>query len=172
MRMADTNQEEKRRDQYLRYKLGKENFATAIRDILLIVKSFSTLRVPGSPESMSGAISHGGMIIPVFNMGLKLGVPSDIDQNEDYSIVVLQMNNHHLTRRGRIFVGALVDSVVAIHEINPTDITSACSSWVPCNPQLIRGVIHMDGLSMMLPDMENLFTKEELSRMLSVCEKL
>lgn len=163
--------EEPSRDQYLQYQVGDEYFASAITDVFLIVNSFGIIRVPGSPASMLGAIYYGGRILPVVDMRLKLGLRRGKAPNEDYTILVMELNRN-LPRDERIQVGVLVDKVMALHEVNRATIGPPCHNLFPSYPNLIQGMVHIKNRDLMIPDTGVLFEKKELTGMLEACSKL
>ena len=164
-------QEERKHDQYLQYQVGGKYFASAITDVFLIMNSFGIIRIPGSPASMEGAIYYGGMILPVVNMRLKLGMKAGKAPNEDYTILIMELNRN-LPHDERIQVGVLVDRVMALHEINRASIEPPCYNLFPSYPNLIQGMVHVKNLNLMIPDTGNLFEKEELAGMLEACSRL
>ena len=158
-------------DVYLQYAVGDKDFASAITDVFLIIKSCGMINVPDSPVSMLGAIYHGGRIVPVVNMRTKLGMSANQEHGDDYSIVVVNLKRDP-EQGGSILVGLLVDKVAAIHEVAPSSVTKVNAGNHHIHPQIVKGKIELEGLTMMIPNAEILFGKDELESMMEACENL
>ena len=169
--MPTETPEEPSHDLYLQYQVGNEFFASAIRDVFLILNSFGIIRVPNSPEYMPGAISHGGMIMPVVNMRLKLDMLPVQLQYEDYTILVMNLQEK-LSFGERLHVGVMVDRVTALHKVPKNSINPPVQNLFPSYPNFIQGMLHLKDLNLMIPDTRNLFKREELAGMMEACSRL
>ena len=156
---------------YPQYQVGDEYFASAIKDVFLIVNSFGIIRIPDAPDYMLGAIYHGGMILPVINMRLKLGMMPGIKQNEDYTILVMDLGKN-FNQTYKTHVGVLVDRVIALHAVSQSSIIPPRHNLFPTHPNLIQGMVHIKNFNLMIPDAENLFNKGELNDILNACNEL
>lgn len=169
--MLAESSEEPGHDLYLQYQVGNEFFASAIRDVFLILNSFGIIQVPNSPEYMPGAISHGGMILPVVNMRLKLNMLPLQQQCDDYTILVMNLKDrHHFDEF--LHVGLMVDKVTALHRVYQKIIDPPVQNLFPSYPNFIQGMLHIKDLDLMIPDTSNLFKREELAGMMEACSKL
>jgi|GEM_PF-5376200 len=163
--------EEPDHDLYLQYQVGNEFFASATKDVFMILKSFGIIRVPGSPEYMPGAIFHGGMILPVVNMRLKLELMPVNIQNDDYTILVMNLEENP-SYHEKIHVGVMVDNVTALHKVPRNNIDLHIHHLFPSYPNLIQGMLHLKDLNLMIPDTRNLFKRDELAGMMEACSQL
>ncbi len=169
--MPTESPEEPNHELYLQYQVGNEFFASAIRDVFLILNSFGIIKVPNSPEYMPGAISHGGMILPVVNMRLKLNMLPVQPQYDDYTVLVMNLKKKHYFDE-RLYVGVMVDRVTALHKVPHNSIGPPQQNLFPSYPNLIQGILHVKDLNLIIPDPRELFKREELAGMMEACSRL
>lgn len=143
--------------QILTFRIGKELFAldvSCVREVLDIV---DIRRVPKAPEFMRGIINVRGNIVPVIDMGYKLGMQK-AESNVDSRIIVIDFN----TETNMIVVGALADSV---HEVIDLDLSQTQpppeinSRW---ESGYIKGIAKYNNEFIMLLDIDSIFSEAEL----------
>jgi purine-binding chemotaxis protein CheW len=94
--------------EFLCFRVSSEIYAINIMVIKEIIKPREVTEVPRAPDFVSGVLSLRGIIIPVFNMRLRLGLPS-LETSARERIVVL--------RKGEGFFGFIVDEVIQVVRI-------------------------------------------------------
>jgi purine-binding chemotaxis protein CheW len=94
--------------EFLCFRVSSEIYAINIMVIKEIIKPREVTEVPRAPAFVSGVLSLRGIIIPVFNMRLRLGLPS-LEKSARERIVVL--------RKGEDFFGFIVDEVIQVVRI-------------------------------------------------------
>jgi purine-binding chemotaxis protein CheW len=94
--------------EFLCFRVSSEIYAINIMVIKEIIKPREVTEVPRTPSFVSGVLSLRGIIIPVFNMRLRLGLPS-MEKSARERIVVL--------RKGEEFFGFIVDEVIQVVRI-------------------------------------------------------
>lgn len=98
---ADAEESQNVRE-FLCLRVAREEYAIDIMDIKEIIKPREVTEVPRSPTFVPGIISLRGMILPVFDIGLRLGFQQEVCSGKERIVVV---------RRGEGFCGILVDEV-------------------------------------------------------------
>jgi len=88
-------------NQYIIFKLGKEEFGIEIKKVVEIQELFEITRVPKTPEYFKGVINLRGEIIPVIDTRKRLNLQS-VPNTEDTRIIVLDVKES--------IVGIVVDS--------------------------------------------------------------
>ena len=151
---------------YLSFKLGKESFAAHVNNVINILELTDITAVPRSPAYMKGVINLRGTVLPVVDTRHKFGM-TESEYTTDTCILVLNV----IIDDEQINVGALVDSVQEVLEINDKDIMPAPSIGNKYRTEFINGVIHLNDEFVMLLDMNKVFSVTDASEILAVSEK-
>ena len=142
---------------YLSFKLDKEMFALHVNKVLNILEMTKITKVPKSPHYMKGVINLRGMVLPVVDTRIKFGMP-EIDYTEKTCIIVmeLQLDNE------KVYVGGLVDEVAEVVELEQKQIESPPSIGNRYRSEFISGMALHDDSFIMILNMENAFSDQEL----------
>ena len=144
--------------QYLTFKLDSELFAIDVAKVREILDFTPATKVPGTPAFMPGIINVRGNVIPVVDMRLKFGM-SRTEKTVDTCIVVLEISVDNETT----IVGALVDSVEEVFELEPKQIVPPPSIGTRWRSEFLRGIgKHSDNLIIIL-DIDRIFTSDEMA---------
>lgn len=92
-------------EEYLYFRLGPEYYAINIMDIKEIIKPREVTEVPRTPDFVSGILSLRGVIIPIFDMTVRLGLVKSGATSKERIVVI---------KKGEGFYGILVDEVVEV----------------------------------------------------------
>ncbi|MDY6801855.1 MAG: chemotaxis protein CheW [Bacteroidota bacterium] len=142
---------------YLSFKLGDEEFAAHVGKVLNILEMTKITEVPKSPEYMKGVINLRGTVLPVIDTRIKFGMtPTEFTTNT--CIVVMEVELDH----DMVQVGALVDSVQAVREIDDSQIQPPPSIGSKFKSEFIYGMFKVDEKFIMLLDMEKVFSSDEI----------
>ena len=151
------NQEKSQVTSYLTFRIGEEEFGAHVSKVLNILELQEITKVPKAPEYMKGVIDLRGMVLPVIDTRMKFGM-TPIEYTDNTCIVVMDLAiNDEI-----IHVGALVDAVVAVNEIDESIIEPAPSIGTTYKSEFITGVAKLDDKFIMLLDLIKLFTSDEL----------
>ena len=142
---------------YLSFNLGEEEFAAHVGKVLNILEMTRITEVPKSPEYMKGVINLRGTVLPVVDTRIKFGMtPTEYTTNT--CIVVMEVD-----MEGDIVqVGALVDSVQAVLELEDSQIQPPPSIGSKYKSEFIYGMAKVDDRFIMLLDMEKVFSSDEI----------
>ncbi|MBN1181993.1 MAG: chemotaxis protein CheW [Bacteroidales bacterium] len=153
---------------YLSFELGREIFAAHVSYVINILEMTKITQVPTSPPYMLGIINLRGTVLPLIDLRMKFGmVPTPITNNT--CILVLCVN----IDRETIMLGALVDSVREVLEIEPEKIQPAPSLGGKFNTIGFKGVykdINDDFIQIV--DMDSILAMKELSVLKSESTKV
>lgn len=142
---------------YLTFKLGEEEFAANVSKVLSIMEMTKITKVPKSPEYMQGVINLRGQVLPVVDTRIKFGMsPTEFTQNT--CIIVMEVN----VENEQVLVGALVDSVQEVLELNDEDIQPPPSIGTNYKSEFISGMAKVDEKFIMILDMDKVFSAKEL----------
>ncbi len=151
---------------YLSFKLGEEEFAAHASKVLNILEMTSITVVPRAPEYMRGVINLRGTVLPVIDTRVKFGM-SPIEKTANTCIIVLDIE----LEGESVQVGALVDAVQAVLEIEKEDIMPAPSIGSRYRSEFIVGVASINEKFVMILDMDAIFSSDDLSSLISKTEE-
>ncbi len=142
---------------YLTFKIGEEEYGAHVSKVLNILELQKITKVPKAPDYMKGVINLRGMVLPVIDTRVKLHMsPTEYTDNTCIVVMDLDLENE------LIHVGALVDAVVAVREIDDDEIKPAPSIGDTYKSEFISGVVKFEETFIMILDLIKLFTSEEL----------
>jgi len=142
---------------YLSFNLGDEEFAVNVSKVLNILEMLKITEVPKSPEYMKGVINLRGKVLPVIDTRIKFGMkPTEYTTNTCIVVIEVKIDGEEVQ------VGALVDSVQAVLELEDSEIQSSPSIGSKYKSEFIYGMVKVDEKFIMLLDMEKVFSAEEV----------
>ena len=145
---------------YLTFKLGEEEFAAHVGKVLNILEMTKITEVPKSPDYMKGVINLRGSVLPVIDTRIKFGMtPTEYTPNTCIVAMDIDMDGDS------IHVGALVDSVQAVLEIEDTQILPPPSIGHKYRSEFIEGVANINDSFIMILNMDEVFSSEEVHDM-------
>jgi purine-binding chemotaxis protein CheW len=143
--------------QYLTFKLEGEVFALDVGKVREILDYTNITKVPQTPEFMKGVINLRGSVVPVVDMRLKFGVASQ-EKTVDTCIIVLEIN---IDNEATV-LGALVDSVQEVFELEPSQIEPAPRIGTKLRTEFILGMGKRNDHFVIILDIDKVFSIEEL----------
>jgi len=144
--------------QYLTFQLGEEIFAIDVSNVREILEFTTVTKVPQTPEFMRGVINLRGSVVPVLDMRLKFGM-SITEKTVNTCIIVVEVSFEGETT----IIGALVDSVQEVFELEPDQIEPAPKIGTQLRTEFIRGMGKRDDQFIIILDADKVFSSEELS---------
>jgi purine-binding chemotaxis protein CheW len=151
---------------YLSFKLENELFAAHVSKVLNILEMSKITKVPKSPEYMLGVMNLRGTVLPIVDTRIKFGLKvSDFTVNTCIIVLDIDMDGDS------IIVGALVDSVQEVLEVESTNIMPPPSIGSKYRSEFIEGVTKSGDNFIMILDMDKVFSTEELSIVKDSIEK-
>lgn len=145
---------------YLTFKLGDEEFASHVSKVLNILEMTKITKVPKSPSYMKGVINLRGMVLPVIDTRLKFGM-EETEVTDNTCIIVTELDMDGDT----VNVGAIVDQVLAVVELNDNDIQPPPSIGNKFKTDFISGMAKLDERFIMILDLEKIFSTDEIIEM-------
>lgn len=142
---------------YLSFRLGNEEFASHVNKVLNILEMTKITEVPKVPFYMKGIINLRGMVLPVIDTRLKFGM-SETEYTDKTCIIVMELMFEGET----VFIGALVDEVKAVLEIEESEIQPPPNIGNQYRSEFITGIVNVNNDFVMILDMDQLFSSEEL----------
>ena len=153
--MSDTVINETR--QYLTFKLNDEVFGVDVAQVREILDYIKITKVPQTPDFMCGVINLRGSVVPVVDMNLKFGMQKS-EKTVNTCIVVVEVNLEGSTT----VIGALVDSVQEVFEIEAQNIEPAPRIGTKLKTEFIKGMGKQEDKFIIILDIDKVFSFDEL----------
>jgi purine-binding chemotaxis protein CheW len=144
--------------QYLTFQLDEEIFAIDVSNVREILEFTTVTKVPCTPEFMRGVINLRGSVVPVLDMRLKFSL-TRTEKTVDTCIIVVEVSFEGET----IIIGALVDSVQEVFELEPGDVEPAPNIGTQLKTEFIKGMGKRDNRFIIILDTDKVFNAEELN---------
>ncbi len=142
---------------YLSFKLSDEFFAIQVMRIIEILEVPKITKVPQSPDFLVGVINLRGAVLPVIDSRLKFGM-SKTDYTINTCILVLKIE----VDEEEVFVGALVDSVSEVFDIELSKIKASPTLATKYRADYIEGMIQIEDGFMMVLNIDKVFSSMDL----------
>ncbi len=150
-------------EQYLTFLLGGKTYGLAILNIKEIIEYGEITEVPMTPEFISGVINLRGSVVPVIDLSQRFSGQS-VEQTKRTSIIILEVRNDDL----KIEIGVTVDMVNEVLDIHPGEIEQAPSLGDQIQTNFISGMAKVNDTLLILLDIENILSIDELSMVGSI----
>ncbi|MEN8118924.1 MAG: chemotaxis protein CheW [Bacteroidota bacterium] len=146
---------------YLTFQLGDERFAVHVSKLLNILELIPITKVPKSQEFLKGVINLRGSVLGVIDIKMKFDFPV-IDYTKETCILVLQvLMDEDITE-----VGAIVDSVHDVIEIDEKEILPPLSVGIKFKSEFVTGVIKFNDKFIMVLDIDKIFSVDQIKGIL------
>ncbi|RQW86347.1 MAG: purine-binding chemotaxis protein CheW [Geobacter sp.] len=130
---------------YLRFRVADEEYGVSLLEIREIIKPRDITEVPGMPDFVAGVLSLRGIIIPVFNLRLRLGLVRDTIPGCERIIIV---------RRQEGLFGLLVDEVYQVINLSTLSIEGAPTVLEGIDREFVSGIGRHGKRMLILLDLE------------------
>lgn len=139
--------------EYLAFKLGKEEYGIDILKVQEIRGYETVTRIANAPDFIKGVVNLRGIIVPIVDMRIKfnLGEPT----YDQFTVVII------LNIGGRI-VGMVVDSVSDVTTLSPEQIRPAPEMGTALNTDYLVGLGTIDQRMLILVDIDKLMSSAEM----------
>jgi purine-binding chemotaxis protein CheW len=109
--------------------------------------------IPQSPDFVLGVINLRGTVLPIIDLGARLGFPMS-DPTARHAIIVAQIGTH--------VVGLLVEGVSDIFTVSESDIQPTPDVASEMAKRFVRGVIPMEGRLISIIAMSSVLPEETM----------
>jgi purine-binding chemotaxis protein CheW len=129
-----------------------------VSKVLNILELMPITRVPKSHESIVGVINLRGSVLAVVDIRMKFDL-AQAEFAKETCILVLQV----MINEEEIDVGAIVDSVHAVLEVDENQILPPPSVGVKFKSEFVTGIVKQDEKFIMILDIDKLFALENFT---------
>lgn len=145
-------------NQYLTFQLSEEIFALDIAKVREVLEYTKVTKVPQTPEMMIGVINLRGSVVPVIDLRLKFGMGVS-ERTVNTCIIIIEVTiDDEVT-----LIGALVDSVKEVMEMNADHIEPPPKIGTQLNTEFIKGMGKQNEQFVIILNIEQIFSAAELS---------
>ncbi len=144
--------------QYLTFKLEDEVFALDIGKVREVLDFTLIAKVPQTPDFMLGVLNLRGTVVPVVYLLLMFQMTRpETTVNTCIIIVEIEIDGETTV------LGALVDSVQEVMDLDPDRIEPAPRIGTRLNTKFIKGMGKRDNQFTIILDIDKVFSADELS---------
>jgi purine-binding chemotaxis protein CheW len=153
--------------QYLTFMLGGKVYGLEILNVREIISYGDVTELPMMPAFIGGVINLRGTVVPIIDLAQRFTGKS-IKVSKRTSIIILDVECDGVT----IQLGIIVDTVQEVLDIRNDEIESSLSLGSKIESAFINGMAKIDDKLLVLLNIENLLSVEELSLASSMPENL
>ena len=149
----EQNTVQSRRERYLTFFLGEEQYGIAIDRIKEIIAIMKVTHVPKTPDYMRGVINLRGSIIPVVDTRLRFGMETK-EEDMHTAIVIVEVD--------KVNIGFIVDRVEEVASIDSSKLSEPPKFGSNIGTDFICSMAQMDENVVMILDVLKLFAADEM----------
>lgn len=143
--------------QFLTFSLAEDVFAIDVIKAREVLDFSKVTQVPQTPDYMLGVINLRGSVVPVIDMRRKFNM-KETDRTRNSCIVVVEVD----VDGDAVTVGALVDSVSEVIDLNPSQIEPPPRIGTRLNTEFIKGMGNLDDRFVIILDIDKVFSVDDL----------
>jgi purine-binding chemotaxis protein CheW len=144
---------------FLSFKLDDEYFAINVMKIMEILEVPKITKVPQTPDFLKGVANLRGAVLPVIDSRIKFKMtPIEFTINTCILVLNIEVDNDS------IMVGALVDSVLEVFEVEDNQIQPSPTIGSQYRADFIQGMIKEKDQFMMLLNIDKVFSTHDLDQ--------
>jgi len=147
------NTVQSRRERYLTFFLGDEQYGIAIDRIKEIIAMMKVTQVPKTPHYMRGVINLRGSIIPIVDTRLRFGMELR-EPDMHTAIIIVEVE--------KVNVGFIVDRVEEVASIDSANLSEPPKFGSHIDTDFICSMAQIDENVVMILDVLKLFEADEL----------
>ncbi len=132
---------------YLRFRVADEDYGLSLLEIREIIKPRAVTEVPRMPVFVAGVLSLRGVIIPVFDLRPRLGLPPAASSGTERIIIVKKEDGA---------CGLLVDEVFQVIGLKSSEIEKAPQVLEGMDREFVTGIGRHGGRMLILLDLEKI----------------
>jgi purine-binding chemotaxis protein CheW len=139
--------------EFLAFKLGKEEYGIHILKVQEIRGYESVTRIANAPDFIKGVVNLRGIIVPIVDMRIKFNLAEPA--YDQFTVVII------LNIGGRV-VGMVVDSVSDVTTLTADQIKPAPEMGTVLNTDYLIGLGTLDERMLILVDIDRLMSSDEM----------
>lgn len=133
--MTALNPEENKSNQYLTFTLRDEDFAIDIAKVREVLDVATMTKIPKMPPYISGVINLRGNVVPVLDLGCRLGM-EPVVQTKNTCVMIVETTIDEAT----VAMGTVADSVQMVLDLQTSEIEEVPRMGTNINTDFIDGM--------------------------------
>lgn len=133
--MSATSNDENISNQYLTFTLRDEDFAIDIAKVREVLDVTAMTKLPQMPSYISGVINLRGNVVPVLDLGCRLGMAPVVPTKNTCVVIVESKIDDDL-----VSLGTLTDSVQMVLDLRTSEIEAVPRMGTNINTDFINGM--------------------------------
>lgn len=150
--------------QFLRFVLGTEMYAVRIDLVREILEVVQMTPLPLMPPFVRGVMNLRGAVVPVIDLGARLGLPVTRIGRRTCVVIV---DVHRPDDDGVQTMGVLVDAVHEVFDLPATDMEPVPRLGTRIDPGLIRSMVRVRGRTTPELDLDAILEQQQLAQLIS-----
>jgi purine-binding chemotaxis protein CheW len=142
-------------EQYLTFRLDGQEYGIAILKVQEIKGWDKMTPIPNSPPYVKGVLNLRGVIVPVFDLRLRFGLPEA--QRDAFTVIIV------VNIGGRL-AGIVVDAVNDVINVGADQHCAAPEYEGQRTREFIKGLAQVEGKLLILLDIDRMVNPESLER--------
>jgi purine-binding chemotaxis protein CheW len=134
------------------FKLDKEEYGLDIMKVITIEKYQEVVKVPNTPEYITGIINLRGGVLPIYCLRKKFNL-QEKEPDDNTKIIVTVTNG--------MKIGFIVDSVQEILNIDEANIEETPKIVTGINRKYIKSIAKIDNRMIIIVDIDLIISEEE-----------
>lgn len=143
---------------FITFTMGEEEYGIPVLQALEIVKIEDVIQVPHARDYLMGMMDIRGSVIPVIDLKKKLGIHLEANETVIDKAIIIRTGGHR--------IGLAVDRVSHVHHFPPDAIDAGPATIKSSTNRFITGVGKIKDDFVILLDLTNLFSSEEIAGIL------
>ena len=142
--------------QYLTFTLRDEDFAIEIGKVREVLDVTTLTKIPRMPDYLSGVINLRGSVVPVMDLGQKLGM-GNIGHTKNTCIMIVELE----VEGSMVEMGVLTDAVQMVLDLQDDAIEAVPRMGTNLNTEFIKGMgRHADDKFLIILDIDKVLASE------------
>lgn len=146
--------------QHLTFLLKGGVYGIALTHVREIIEFGALTEVPRMPEFVRGVMNLRGSVLPVVDLGSRLGLGSS-EVCRKTCVVILELAGES----SGMLVGAMVDAVCEVVEVQRAEVQKAPDFGSGVDARFIQGMVRSDERFMILLDVATALSFKEMARL-------
>lgn len=163
----DTGLNSDANNQYLTFIMANEEYGVDILCVQEIRGWESATPLPNAPPHIKGVINLRGTIVPIIDLRQCFGLDG-IEYTAVTVVIVLKVN----VAEGSRTMGIVVDAVSDVYALSQSEMRDAPDLGNAVNTEFIRGLVNVDEKMVILLDIDQLLTMDDIPNLSGLSEKL
>ncbi len=144
-------------EQFLAFTLRDEEYAMDITKVREVLDVTTLTKIPRMPSYLSGVINLRGNVVPVIDLGLRLGLPEiEFTVNSCIMIMEILVGDEQVP----VLMGGMTDQVKTVLEIAPENIEPPPRMGINISTDFIMGMGREEEKFLIILDIDKVLTTE------------